>query len=102
MTIVRHLRVEHGKLEGTFSKKKILIADSCKALIFELAQIAVSRLKIINTFEYLSLLYALSYKFTSLPVQRTNADKKTTDHGSLSVDHCHAYVCKMNEDLPCL
>ena len=89
MIIVRHLRVEHGKLEGTFSKK-ILIADSCKALIFELAQIAVSRLKIINTFEYLSLLYALSYKFTSLPVQRTNAAKKTTDHGSLSVDHCHA------------
>ena len=101
MIIVRHLRVEHGKLEGTFSKK-ILIADSCKALIFELAQIAVSRLKIINTFEYLSLLYALSYKFTSLPVQRTNAAKKTTDHGSLSVDHCHAYVCKMNGDLPCL
>ena len=91
MIIVRHLRVEHGKLEGTLSKK-ILIADSCKALIFELAQIAVSRLKIINTFEYLSLLYALSYKFTSLPVQRTNAAKKTTDHGSLSVDHCHAYV----------
>ena len=58
MIIVRHLRVEHGKLEGTCSKK-ILIADSCKALIFELAQIAVSRLKIINTFEYLSLLSRL-------------------------------------------